>query len=192
MTGQSRGPLAGVRVIDLASILSGPVCAARLAAPRRSCCGRSALDRCSTRRPRVGSSRFRSSACRAAPCLLGWAHHAQPAIFALPAGIADVLTGLFAVPVALSLASGSRASYRAAIAWNVLGLLDFGYTHSISTAITLHLIEIGLASGGRLSGGVDCGIRRSVVDPAASVVVAPNCCAGAPHYLQVSLILRFA
>jgi hypothetical protein len=52
--------------------------------------------------------------------LFGWAHHTQPGIFALPAGIADVLVGLFAVPVALSLASGSRGSRRAAIAWNVL------------------------------------------------------------------------
>ena len=78
--------------------------------------------------------------------LFGWIHHTQPGIFALPAGIADLLTGLFAVPVALSLASGSGESRRAAIVWNVFGLLDFAYAYTISTAIALHLIETGFAS----------------------------------------------
>jgi hypothetical protein len=78
--------------------------------------------------------------------LFGWAHHTQPGIFALPVGIADVLVGLFAVPVALLLASGSRESRRAAIAWNVFGLLDFSFSIPISTAISLHLIETGFAS----------------------------------------------
>ena len=82
--------------------------------------------------------------------LFGWAHHTQPAIFALPAGVADVLVGLFAVPVALALASGSRDSRRAAIAWNVFGLTDFAFGITISTAISLHLIETGFAAA---SGG---------------------------------------
>lgn len=77
--------------------------------------------------------------------LLGWVHHTQPALFALPAGVADVLVGLFAVPVALSLASGSRVSRRAAIAWNVFGLTDFAFGIIVSTAIGLHLIETGFA-----------------------------------------------
>lgn len=75
--------------------------------------------------------------------LLGWAHHTQPTLFAAPAGVADVLVGLFAVPVALSLASGSRESRRAAIAWNVFGLADFVFAIAVSTAIGLHLIETG-------------------------------------------------
>jgi hypothetical protein len=78
--------------------------------------------------------------------VLGWMHHTQPGIFALPVGPADVLVGLFAVPVALSLASGSRDSYRAAIAWNVFGLLDFAYSWTISSAISLHLIETGFTA----------------------------------------------
>jgi hypothetical protein len=78
--------------------------------------------------------------------LLGWAHHTQPGIFAVPVGIADVLVGLFAVPIALSLASGSRESRQAAIAYNIFGLLDFSYSIPISTAISLHLIETGFAS----------------------------------------------
>jgi hypothetical protein len=78
--------------------------------------------------------------------LFGWIHQTQPAIFALPAGIADLLVGLFAVPVALALASGSRDSRRAAIAWNVFGLLDFAYSWTVSTAIFLHLIETGFSA----------------------------------------------
>jgi hypothetical protein len=45
--------------------------------------------------------------------------HTQPALFALPAGIGHVLVGLFALPIAFALASCSRGSRRAAIAWNV-------------------------------------------------------------------------
>jgi len=50
--------------------------------------------------------------------LVAWAAGQAPTIFALPAGIGDVLTGLLALPVAFS---GSR---RRAVAWNVFGLLD--------------------------------------------------------------------
>jgi hypothetical protein len=75
--------------------------------------------------------------------LVGWVHHTQPALFALPAGVADVLVGLFAVPVGLSLTSGDRNRRRAAIAWNVFGLTDFAFAIAVSTAIGLHLIESG-------------------------------------------------
>ena len=78
--------------------------------------------------------------------LIGWVYGAVPGVFALPAGIGDVLTGLFAVPVAISLASGSRESQRAAIAWNVFGLADFAIALSIGLAISYHLIETGFAS----------------------------------------------
>ena len=57
--------------------------------------------------------------------LVGWALNTAPGIFALPAGIGDVITGLFALPVAISLASGGADGRKAAIAWNMFGLLDF-------------------------------------------------------------------
>jgi hypothetical protein len=78
--------------------------------------------------------------------LIGWAYGAVPGVFALPAGIGDVLTGLFAVPFAISLVSGSQESRRAAIAWNVFGLADFAVALSIGIAISLHVIETGFAS----------------------------------------------
>ncbi len=57
--------------------------------------------------------------------LVGWARGVSPGVFALPAGTGDVITGLLAVPVALALAEGTSDGRRAAIAWNVFGLLDF-------------------------------------------------------------------
>ena len=78
--------------------------------------------------------------------LVGWVYGAVPGIFALPAGVGDFLTGLFAVPVAISLASNSQESRRAAIAWNVFGLADFAIALTIGIAIALRMIETGFAS----------------------------------------------
>jgi hypothetical protein len=83
--------------------------------------------------------------------LLAWATGRAPGVFALPAGIGDMLTGLLAVPVAIALGSGSRESRRAAIAWNIFGLLDFAIALSIGLAVAFRLIETGFASA---TGGV--------------------------------------
>ena len=66
--------------------------------------------------------------------LAAWLRGAAPVIPALPAGIGDVLTGLFAVPAAMAVAAGTVQGRRAAIAWNLLGLTDF------VIAITLGII----------------------------------------------------
>jgi hypothetical protein len=78
--------------------------------------------------------------------LIGWASGTVPGVFALPAGIGDILTGLFAVPVAIALGLGGRESRRAAIAWNIFGLLDFAIALSIGFAIAFRWIETGVAS----------------------------------------------
>ena len=57
--------------------------------------------------------------------LVGWARGVIPSLFALPAGIGDVTTGLLALPVAYSLASRNGSAVRGAVAWNIFGLLDF-------------------------------------------------------------------
>jgi len=59
---------------------------------------------------------------------------ALPGILSWPAGIGDVLTGLFALPVAIAVASGTAEGRRAAIIWNIFGLADF------AVAVTLGLI----------------------------------------------------
>ena len=51
--------------------------------------------------------------------LIGWARGLVPGVFALPAGIGDVTTGLLAVPVAILLAAGGLEGRKAAVAWNV-------------------------------------------------------------------------
>jgi hypothetical protein len=66
--------------------------------------------------------------------LVGWLFGLVPGIFALPAGIGDVITGLMALPVAYMLASGGGQRRAEAVAWNVFGLLDF------AVAISLGLI----------------------------------------------------
>jgi hypothetical protein len=63
--------------------------------------------------------------------LVGWALGAVPGIFALPAGIGDVITGLLALPAAIAVAAGTIEGRRAAIAWNIFGLLDFTVAVSI-------------------------------------------------------------
>jgi hypothetical protein len=57
--------------------------------------------------------------------LTGWLAGNLPAISAVPAGAGDTLVGLLALPVALLLASQARGARGVAVAWNVLGILDF-------------------------------------------------------------------
>jgi hypothetical protein len=47
------------------------------------------------------------------------------ALLAWPAGTGDMLTGLFAQPVAIAVATGTAQGRRAAIIWNIFGLADF-------------------------------------------------------------------
>lgn len=47
-----------------------------------------------------------------------------PGVFALPAGVGDVLVGLLALPVAAVYWSGARYRNLAVVAWNALGILD--------------------------------------------------------------------
>lgn len=68
--------------------------------------------------------------------LVGWALNVVPAVFALPAGIGDVITGLLAVPIAISVAANTPQARRAAFGWNVFGLLDFAIAVSIGLMIT--------------------------------------------------------
>jgi hypothetical protein len=68
--------------------------------------------------------------------LAAWLHGLAPGVQALPAGTGDVLTGLFAVPAAIAVATGTTQGRTTAIMWNIFGLLDF------AVAITLGLITL--------------------------------------------------
>lgn len=66
--------------------------------------------------------------------IAAWLRGELAAVVGLPAGIGDVLTGVLAVPAAIAVASGSAQGRKAAIAWNILGLVDF------TIAITLGML----------------------------------------------------
>jgi len=74
--------------------------------------------------------------------LVQWSLGHLPGAFALPAGIGDMLTGALALPAAFLLASGTRSGRTAAVAWNLLGILD------LVVAVTLG----GLSRSGLLHG----------------------------------------
>jgi hypothetical protein len=57
--------------------------------------------------------------------LVAWGRGGISGTFALPAGTGDVLIGVLALPVANLLHTGAPAARQIAMAWNVLGLVDF-------------------------------------------------------------------
>src|SRR5262245_61585998 len=70
---------------------------------------------------------------------------AIPPVFALPAGLGDVLVGALALPVAFYVASGAAGGYVAGIAWNILGIVDLVQAVSLgflSSPGPLHLMAL--------------------------------------------------
>jgi hypothetical protein len=65
--------------------------------------------------------------------IVNWVNGTAAALFAWPAGIGDMLTGIMALPVALLLASGAEGARRAALAWNIFGLVDFAIAITMGT-----------------------------------------------------------
>jgi hypothetical protein len=57
-----------------------------------------------------------------------------PGLFGYPAGIGDALTGMFALPVAIAVATGTAEGRTVAIFWNLFGLAD------LAVAITIGMI----------------------------------------------------
>ena len=97
--------------------------------------------------------------------LVGWARNVIPGVFALPAGIGDVITGLLAVPFAISVAADTPEARSAAIGWNVFGLFDFAVAVSIGLMIApgpLQLIVPSIANA-------TAGMYPNVMTPAFAV-----------------------
>jgi hypothetical protein len=74
--------------------------------------------------------------------IVNWANGGAPGVFAWPAGIGDMLTGIMALPVALLLASGAERGRSAAMAWNIFGLLDFTIAITMGTLSTPGPLQI--------------------------------------------------
>jgi hypothetical protein len=66
-----------------------------------------------------------------------------PAHFALPAGWGDVVVGLTAPFVAVALARGAPGSRTAAVAWNLLGLLDLVIAVGMGSGLLVPLLAPG-------------------------------------------------
>ena len=64
-----------------------------------------------------------------------------PGVFAIPAGVGDVLTGLFAPLVAYWWVAGKPYARRAAIAWNLFGMAD------LINAVLISALIGGVAGG---------------------------------------------
>jgi len=97
--------------------------------------------------------------------LVSWAQGSVAGIFAWPAAVGDMLTGVMALPVALTLASGSAGARRAAVLWNIFGIAD------LALAVTL----ASLSSPGPLQlfgfdiPGAQLGTYPTVLTPAFAV-----------------------
>src|SRR5437899_31250 len=76
-----------------------------------------------------------------------WLRGLLPGLWALPAGTGDVLTGLFAVPAAIALATGTAEGRKAAILWNIFGLADFAVAITLGLIITPGPFQLIVPSG---------------------------------------------
>jgi hypothetical protein len=65
-----------------------------------------------------------------------WLRGVLPALWAVPAGTGDVLTGLFALPGAVALMAGTAEGRKAAILWNIFGIADFVVAISLGLLMT--------------------------------------------------------
>lgn len=94
--------------------------------------------------------------------LAAWLRGSMAGAFALPAGLGDVLTGLLALPAAFAVATGTIQGRKTAIAWNILGLVDFAVAISmgmITSPGPFQLIDSGVPS-------IGAGVYPDVLTPA--------------------------
>lgn len=76
-----------------------------------------------------------------------WLQGALPGLWALPAGTGDVLTGLFAVPAAIALATGTAEGRKAAILWNAFGLADFAVAIALGMTMSPGSFQLIIPDG---------------------------------------------
>jgi hypothetical protein len=67
--------------------------------------------------------------------IIRWLQGDLPGLFAIPAGIGDTLTGLYAPFVAYRWYSGTNNARSAAIAWNLFGMTDLVVAVAIGSSI---------------------------------------------------------
>jgi hypothetical protein len=80
-----------------------------------------------------------------------WLLGLLPGLWALPAGTGDVLTGLFAVPAAIALATGTAEGRKAAILWNIFGIADLAVAIVLGMIISPGLFQLVVLNGPSIS-----------------------------------------
>jgi hypothetical protein len=89
---------------------------------------------------------FQTYRIRGGVFLVRYAAGELPGVFALPAGVGDVLVGALAIPVALFLRSGARGGRAAAYAWNLLGIFDLLVAITIGALTTSGRLPVEVAN----------------------------------------------
>jgi hypothetical protein len=79
--------------------------------------------------------------------LADWLLGLLPGLWALPAGTGDVLTGLFAVPAAIALATGTAEGRKAAILWNIFGIADLAVAIALGMIISSGPFQLIVLNG---------------------------------------------
>jgi hypothetical protein len=94
--------------------------------------------------------------------LVYWLSGLLPGLWALPAGTGDVLTGLFAVPTAIALASGAADGRKTAVLWNIFGIADLVVAISLGMIVLPGPFQLIVASGA----GIGLDAYPNVLTPA--------------------------
>src|SRR5437899_12338979 len=76
-----------------------------------------------------------------------WLRGLLPGLWALPAGTGDVLTGLFAVPAAIALATGTAEGQKAAFVWNIFGLADLAVAMALGMILSPRPFQLIVPNG---------------------------------------------
>jgi hypothetical protein len=79
--------------------------------------------------------------------LVYWLRGVLPGLWALPAGTGDVLTGLFAVPAAIALATGTTKGRKGAILWNIFGLADLAVAIALGMTMSPGPFQLFVTDG---------------------------------------------
>lgn len=104
-----------------------------------------------------------------------------PGLFGYPAGIGDALTGMFAVPVAIAVATGTAEGRRAGILWNLFGLADLAVAITMGVITSPGPLQLVVSS----APGVGSAGYPSVLTPAFAVPSSILL-----HLLSLRLLIR--
>jgi hypothetical protein len=93
------------------------------------------------------------------------------AVAGMPAGIGDLLTGLFALPAAIGVAAGTAEGRRTAIVWNLFGLADFAIALTMGMITAPGRFQLIVPSLPSLNPGIYPGVLTPVFVVPSSILL---------------------